>query len=383
MREALTRSPHQVDPLSWFSGPLLPLVFAAMGLAYAVPLVIETWSNSPMPLQQLAGVACITAACLIVYLLTRPHRREIGRAAFSGVLLLGWLGMLLSALDYGRGTVALETWWASLGVSAVLLSLTPYSSALRMAVAGLATVVFSGILTWAVFVPVPDFWPPLTRIVLVSGVIAVIAVACVVFDYQVASRVSRWRTGARGEAAPQHLDDVARLDLMRDELVRVGAMVGPLLERVASSGSITAQDRSAAAEMARSLREDLVARSNQSWLDLIAEGRAMSVVDPDRLAELMTAEQRAAIRGLLFAVLESPVLRSESLEVELREHDDGSTGVALSMHLDLPEGRRITMLAPYYLTLKSTVDNLTWLGGDKQLRLKFQLPARTGRRRRG
>jgi hypothetical protein len=30
------------------------------------------------------------------------------------------------------------------------------------------------------------------------------------------------------------------------------------------------------------------------------------------------------------------------------------------MEVDLPEGRRVVMLAPYYLTLKDAVENLAW-----------------------
>jgi hypothetical protein len=30
------------------------------------------------------------------------------------------------------------------------------------------------------------------------------------------------------------------------------------------------------------------------------------------------------------------------------------------MDVDLPEGRRIMHLAPYYLTLRTAVDDLTW-----------------------
>jgi len=48
--------------------------------------------------------------------------------------------------------------------------------------------------------------------------------------------------------------------------------------------------------------------------------------------------------------------------------------VALSLDVDLPEGRRILMLAPYYLTLKTTVDNLSWADG-RSLLFKFQIPA--------
>jgi hypothetical protein len=64
---------------------------------------------------------------------------------------------------------------------------------------------------------------------------------------------------------------------------------------------------------------------------------------------------------------------SQSLLIELRAHADGSTAVALSLEVDLPEGKRIVMLAPYYLTLKDTVENLSWSDG-RSVMFTFRIP---------
>ena len=67
-----------------------------------------------------------------------------------------------------------------------------------------------------------------------------------------------------------------------------------------------------------------------------------------------------ALRSLLRAVLDTPGADSSSLLIELRGRSDGATAVGVSMDVDLPEGRRIMHLAPYYLTLRTEVDDLTW-----------------------
>jgi hypothetical protein len=41
--------------------------------------------------------------------------------------------------------------------------------------------------------------------------------------------------------------------------------------------------------------------------------------------------------------------------------------------MELPEGRRIMHLAPYYLTLGTTVQHLQW-SRDRFLKLTFNLP---------
>ena len=62
-----------------------------------------------------------------------------------------------------------------------------------------------------------------------------------------------------------------------------------------------------------------------------------------------------------------------TLLIELRAQPDGSTAVALSIDIDLPEGRRLVLLAPYYLTLKTTVADLTWDDG-RNLLMRFRIP---------
>jgi hypothetical protein len=61
---------------------------------------------------------------------------------------------------------------------------------------------------------------------------------------------------------------------------------------------------------------------------------------------------------MLRAVINTPGIDSGSLMVELREGPDGTTAVAASLDVALPEGRRILHLAPYYLTLRMAVKDL-------------------------
>ncbi len=87
----------------------------------------------------------------------------------------------------------------------------------------------------------------------------------------------------------------------------------------------------------------------------------------------MNESQRAALRGLLVAAMDSTGVDRRSLLIELRAQPDGSTAVALSIDMDLPEGRRLVLLAPYYLTLKTTVDDLSWDDG-RRLLMQFKIP---------
>jgi hypothetical protein len=121
------------------------------------------------------------------------------------------------------------------------------------------------------------------------------------------------------------------------------------------------------------LRSELVLESERSWLDIVAQKSGMMVSDPARLADRMNEPQRAALHGLLLAAIDSSMVDSHTMLIELRAQSDGSTAVALSIDVDLPEGRRLVLLAPYYLTLKTTVEDLSWDDG-RSLLMRFRIP---------
>jgi hypothetical protein len=160
--------------------------------------------------------------------------------------------------------------------------------------------------------------------------------------------------------------------LERERLARLTSRAAPFIEAIARVGVVTPADRTLAGNLARQLRDDLVTQSNLSWLDSVAQGRLV-VVDPDRRANRMRASQRTALRALLRAILDTPGTDAGSLLVELRAHPDGSTAVGVSLDFELPEGRRVMQLAPYYLALRGSVDDLEWKD-DKFLRVTFNLP---------
>ena len=148
--------------------------------------------------------------------------------------------------------------------------------------------------------------------------------------------------------------------------------MAPFLESIAEAGTVTPEDRTLAGQLARRLRSDLVTHANRSWLDALALRGRIFVVDPDHQADRMSTAQRAALRGLVLAVLDDPTIDQGSLFIELRGQEDGSTAVAMSIDLDLPEGRRVMMIAPYYLALKTTVQEISW-DPSRDL-LRFQVP---------
>ena len=278
------------------------------------------------------------------------------------------------ALFLPAGTLHYRQAWVYVAV--FIATMGPYSSAVAVIAYGTGLTVVTAIAGLVVFMSPDSIWPSASTIVIAVNVVIVATVATSVFCYVLVSHTRRMLTQHQSDPDPllsARDDAVSRVE--RRTVARLGARVAPFLDSLAASGSVTDEDRALAGQLARKLRTDLVQQANRSWLDRIAESGRIFVVDPDQRAEHMNQAQRSALRGLVFAVLRNPATDAGSLFIELRGQEDGSTAVAVSVDLDLPEGHRTMLLAPYYLALKSTVDGMRYEPARELLR--FRLPGRT------
>ena len=371
--DAMRVSPQQIDPLSWITRPLVSLSFALVAFAYGLVATVSAWPVAELPLIELLSVVLITGACVWVQLVTGPLKPPFGAARASVALLLAVAGLTVSAYASSASPIGVQHWWAPAGLGLVIATLGPYSSAISIVVYGGILTVATTVVTLLGFGDRDDPWSALSTTAIGASSVIVGTVGTAVFCFQVARHSQRLLARA---GVPLTADESVRAEAARQAeigtLARLGSRVAPFLEGVADAGVVTAVDRALAGQLARRLRSDLVSQANRTWLDSLALQGRIYVVDPDRRADTMNAAQRSAVRGLVLAVMRDPVTDSGSLFIELRAHEDGSTAVALSIDIDLPEGRRMMMLAPYYVALKTTVKEISW---DPMLDLlRFRLP---------
>jgi len=367
-------SAQEADPLSWFTGSLVPLVFAALNLVYGTVFAVLSWTASPNPVVQLVGVVMCTSACVLVHFLTRPMRRRIGWPGAIVAIAVATCGFILSAAGYAGSVLTIELWWAPFGLALTIGSLGPYLPA--------RVIVLLGSVAGAISVPIAFLairdevtaWGPVATLIIIASPIVSGIVATAAFSIAVVARtmplIEKRTQTMLSLDTPRGVRNQAE---ERERLARLSSRVVPFITEIARSGVVTPADRTLAGQLARRLRDDLVTQSNLSWLDSVARDRLV-VVDPDHRAGRMRASQRTALRALLRAILDTPGTDAGSLLVELRGHPDGSTAVGVSLDIELPEGRRIMHLAPYYLALRGSVDDLEWTD-ERFLRVTFNLPA--------
>jgi len=372
--DAWNVTPQQIDPLSWFTRPLVPVAFAALAALIGLATSIIQWGLADEPWLDVAAIALVASACVLIQIWTRPLRPMFGPRQALAPLALTVAGLALSTVSAIDSRALVQYWWASIGVGCVIAALGPFSTVRQILVYGTGLTAVTAACGYVAFAPVSTVWPAVS-VTIIAGCAGVVAtVATATFCYVVVSRTQALLHGA-GTVAPASdaaSDELARR-VERRTLARLGNRVAPFLESIAEAGEVTAADRALAGQLARQLRSDLVSQVNRTWLDSVALFGRIYVVDPEKRADRMNAAQRTALRALLLSVTTNPGAAVGSLFIELRGEADGSTAVALSLDFSLPEGRRAMLLAPYYLTLQTTVDSLTW-DPSRDL-LQFQLPA--------
>lgn len=367
-------SPHDFDPLSWLTGPSVAIVLGGLSVLNGVlSISLMPGTGSTRWLGWLA-VALFAVATVLIARFARPGSPRLNGLRAAAPVALGWVAVTLSGYGYAGRHLPLDFWWAPISLALILVALSPYSSPLRIMVVGTLSCFVTVAIILLAFPESASSWPPVTRVVIGISSVALSTVAGATFAYQVVSRIKLWTSLGAGPALSSGvLGEAAKLRILQEELESVGARSLPLLRRIAATGQITAADQHEAQQLARELRNELVDRANRSWLDALAQELNLSVIDPERRAESMTSQQRTALFGMLRAGSEaSPELLPPQV-IELRGETDGSTAVAITMDVDLPEGRRVKLLAPHYLELTTIADDLA-LDAGKKFKVRFRLP---------
>lgn len=365
MPAALRRAPWAADPLSWITTTNLP---AAVAIASIVYVVIDLGREPALEttLPQLPAVLMLLVGFLGLHVLSRPVRAPFDERWAWVIVATGATALLLSALAYGGQPFSIGQWWVTVGVAMLLVGLAPYSTGVQLVRYGAVLLIATVLIAVTLVYPDEPRWPLLTTVMLAATPVSVGLVASVVFSATVSYRITRW--SERPISVPP-----ADLGARHAEAQLAAAVDAAAARRIASARAflrdlvdrdeITAEDRARARELGDALRAELVAVADQTWLQRVVDGHPVDVDDPDRLADDLSLPQRVALRALLDALLAHPDSGFVSARIELVAAEGRSVAVGVQLLSTLPEGRRLTFLAPYYVTLQSTVRSIRWRNG--------------------
>ncbi|MGY6498253.1 MAG: hypothetical protein ACXIUP_08500 [Microcella sp.] len=377
MAERSHVSPWSTDPISWVTTAAIPLTATAVAVVYSVVDVTVVPPRGGA--LQWLGIVCLAAAGLVVHLRTRPPRGVLGAPEITAVLGLLTAAALCSAVDFRGAAFSLPLWWVPFGISLVLVAMAPYVRAGAIAALALALVVVVAVIAFTLVVPDDPSWPPVTTAIIVVTPVVAGGTVSAVLSGSIVRRLVRWSERPLPVApaiGPEGIDDRALVRAVDDDISEQLSAAVTFLRTIAHSGEVTDEDAREARSLSLELRARLIADASATWLERVVRGHPVKLDDPDRLADRLSVSQRTALRAMIDALLAHPESGFVSARIALRASDSGDVAVAMRINTTLPEGRRVSFLAPYYVSLSATVRDIQWRDGAS-LNVEFEAQAET------
>ena len=347
-----------VDTLSWLTSSLVTIWVSIVVALHGIVSITAGGQAGGSFATQVLALVLLVAAGVLIHVGSRPYRGRLGAALSISVFVLTGLGVLVSAAGLRGEAVVPELWWASLAAALIAMSLAPFVPG-RVFVPGMIGVAVCTVLGALSATGGEGVRLPVAAALTASSPVLFAIIGGSVLTGVMIADVERWR-GLVGDARVKDAQEEPVLAIL--ERVTAGAWsqrMQPFLQSIAAAEEVSDRDRRRAAALADELRRALVDQDAQSWLSAIVAEWPVHVDDPHRLAD-----QRSAITALITGLFSDPEAGVFGARLRLAAAGDDAVAVAVTVSLDLPEGRRTTVLAPYYLSVKSVVRRIEWRNGE-------------------
>jgi hypothetical protein len=360
---------QQLDPLWSLGARLISILVAVAACGYAVLADLFSSAAITQPgLAVVAIIAIVAAACVII-VASSPYRAPLTGRSHAVAHALAFVAVVLSAVSRWDVTAHIRTDWGPLSLGLLLVAVAPYRPARELVASSSLSAIGVAFL---VMLQARSFVTPLPIIVFaVFTVVPIISLAwaAAAFSASIVHSLDGWQLRAR-QAAHSRVGDLHNSiahSVRHDRLTILNRDVMPFFAELLGRSEILPADRERARLIADSIRTVMVAEVDRTWLDGVIElspagGQTLAeapnrVSDNDRLAELMTTDQRTAVRALLGFILDSPGLRPGSLQVTIV--DDGpACRVVLVAGIRFAGRARRSIFTPYFAVMRLVFHDL-------------------------
>lgn len=370
---------QQLDPAASYELRRAVLILLAILPALLVTLVVVRLLNSTSPLTALVAIALIAAACGILAFAIGPSRAPVPRWVHIAVVGLTLLALVVDVAAKWSTDPTGRNNLIPIAVGILTMALAPYRPPRELAVGSVVSSAVVGSVALVQAQTSASTVLPWVQVVAWSAPVVALSLGATVFGYGIVKELER----SRREAASRILEtgSVLRQEISREvHRNRVSILnrdVIPLFARVLERGEITDADRAEASAIAGSIRGIMVAEADRTWLESgVARflpggvGDQNPVVDPDRLARLMTVDERAAVRALLVAVFAVPSFDPAGFRLEFSGEPGRVRGL---VHAPLDHRERATrsIVDPYLAVMRVLFPGLTFKATSSAIRLEF------------
>lgn len=378
----LTR--QQLDPAGTMGMRMLCCLLVACAFVYALVASLTSADQRSRPLFSVLALALFGFACIMLVVSTSAYRAPLRGRVHVVIHVITFVAVLAdAAAQWGTDRYIVDD-WGPVALGTVLLALAPYRPAREMASAGVISAALLGLLT---LVETPGFVtpaPPAAFIVVSVAPMLALCFGGVAFSASIVSALQSWRR--RADAASRDLLDELKAGVARsvqqDRVTILNRDVVPFFGDIVARGEVTDEDRARARSISDSIRRVMVADIDRSWLESVIDGlgavdaaQSPAVVDPARLASMMTAHQRTAVRAFLLELLALPGFRRECLRVVLSRRKRTCL-VVVTAGVELGELAIRSALSPYFAVMRVVFSDLQIDFEQRKLALRFSYEQR-------
>jgi hypothetical protein len=340
-----------------------------------------TWFNRfdiDYPLLAVAALAVVVVVSAALVYGSSPLRAPFSLRLHVVVSGATTLAYLLSAVSMWHSNAYIRDDWGSVVIGLALLTLAQYRPPKEIASTGLVLALLVGVVALLQTSSLVTVTPDIVFALVAMMPILTMSLASASFGGLLIEGLVRWRRRAQqavSSYATANTGWIAR-SVQQDRVTILNQEVVPFFADVLHRGAITEEDRERARRISDAIRVIMVAEVDRTWLDAIVEqvaGRPSD--DPDRLAVLMSMEQRTATRAVILAIAQHPAFSARAFGLSIRADGD-ECAATLTATLETGDNVLRGQIAPYLAVVRTVFSDVKVEFASPTLTLRFSYEQR-------
>ena len=377
------RTRQQLDPVG-STGVAPVAIFLALGaFLYALCMTVRGEAEISNPIFASLALALLAIAGAIVISGSSPNRAPLTARTHAAAHTVAVLAIVCEAIGQWGTNAFIRDDWGPVTLGILLVTLGPYRPAKEIAGAGVLSAITVGSITYFQVPWLATSGPSFAFIVAAVTPVLALCFSAAMFSDGVVTSIERWqkRSNAASLSLVRELREGIARSVHQDRITILNRDVLPFFTELLARDTLTAADRDRARLIADSIRQVMVEEVDRSWLESLLEhagvertnrpGAARVIVDdPQRVAPMMTAAQRTAIRALLVVFITIPGFNRDHLRIVL-SRDGNRNHCVITAQVPTTDHVLRSTFAPFLAVMRAVFTNLEATFGRSVLTLKF------------
>lgn len=361
------RTQQELDPVGAFSTRSITIGAALVAFIFPAGMVVGYINSIASPILALTGLLALGVASVIVTSATDPYGAPFHRGRHAWVVGLSVVaGGLIAASAWGSDASFPLGWVAPASLGLYSIGIAPYRPVRELGAFGALGAVFMGFTSMLqAQVSGPLGVPPAAVVGMHLLPLLALNFSAAAFTNSIIASVERWRRAGRADdgLSEEQESGIAR-SVQHDRVTILNREVVPFFTDVLGGGELTPESREKARSIADAIRGVMVAEVDRTWLENVVDhlrakvrrwgevpDASRIVFDDDHVANLMTYDQRTALRALLVAIFDQAHDRPQNLEIVIAKVGDRCRGY-LAVDLDMTDGTVKSTFGPYLAVMR-------------------------------